>query len=520
MGPGRTAGPGAGGGQRGGRGGLWPGRVLAGAHLLGLLLGTEASDWQFDLGAGGKATCARFGGSASSGNYCNVKCWGDRFMYDNPHRTDYHQSASKKKWNWYGTTYIGGGSGQMGSNLPLVPGACGSGSGGGNPTYGGIDVGDEHGCLTTWETTMVNNNGWSEVEGWSLYCFGDRRQYHGQSFDPPDYSHHVVEKRSSYGFENFSIYGTVSCAVKTSGGVQCWGKNVNTGDHRYGPGTGYRNQNVDFAGTSGRNATFVNVGFLMTSVIFDDGSMKVIGKCHNHGCGYGDHTNRGSSDATLGDNLPFITFDGTAALSAASNHYGIYVRLANGTMWCHGHWPAYANTGIVDWGDGITTEDIQCGSMHCVALLSNGGIKCWGAVNSPNNYGQCGYGDEVRRRASDNMPYVDLGDWTYEVQKVAVGTAHTCVLTTANTIKCFGYATSPPELFPSFARDTPLCVFPCPCPRLPFLPSVPPKVFLLTDPHHPSPSRHLLISQRPQTMEMRQFERQRATRVRGHHEQG
>ena len=273
-----------------------------------------------------------------------------------------------------------------------------------------------------------------------------------------DDKHHVAELRNSVltSYPSFSVYSTVTCAVKEDGGVRCWGYRDSTDGNMYGPGSGYKNQDVDFTGTSGRNVTSVHVGQTNMAAIFYDGSMKVIGKGSSNGCGYGDNGWRGGNKNTLGDNLPFITFGETTALSAASHYYAVYANLANGTMWCRGgSYQAYSCGGgsptIIDWGTGIVTEDIQCGAHQCCALLSTQGVKCWGK----NSNGILGYGDTNNRAASADLPYVDLGDWTNEVQKLAVGKAHTCILTTANTIKCWGCAHTIPASRPRPSRRSP-----------------------------------------------------------------
>ena len=438
---------------------------VAGTLLLLLLLPGRfagATDWKWDLAAGSQANCVRFPGSASHANRCNIKCWGRRFAYADPHRTfnNAYNGVRDEQWDGSGRwgqdqDRIGDEADEMGSNLPLIPGDCGHGSNGGTPTYGDLHIGDEHGCLA------VQTSGWAGsdlgvVTYMGLYCFGDMRNLQGDELYGDD-DHHVAERRNtpSTSYTSFSVFSTVTCAVKGDGGVRCWGYRGGGEGNRYGPGSGYKNQDVDFVGTSGRNVTSIHVGIKNTAAIFDDGSMKVIGKGNANGCGYGDNTWRGGGSSTLGDNLPFITFGETTALSAATHYYGVYANLANGKLWCSGGYSEYSCGGssptIVDWGEGVVTEDVQCGARQCCALLSTKGAKCWG--HNPD--GVLGYGDTASRALSANLPYVDLGDWTYEVQKLAVGKEHTCILKTGNTIKCWGCALTPPLSRPCPGRSSP-----------------------------------------------------------------
>lgn len=58
---------------------------------------------------------------------------------------------------------IGDAANEMGSNLPLIPGACGTGSGGGTPTYGEMHIGEEHGCLAVeaQSSTRLDTGDWT-----------------------------------------------------------------------------------------------------------------------------------------------------------------------------------------------------------------------------------------------------------------------------------------------------------------------------------------------------------------------
>ena len=166
-----------------------------------------------------------------------------------------------------------------------------------------------------------------------------------------------------------------TCAV-VSGGVKCWG------DNHYGQiGDGtlaQRNTPVDVIGL-GAAATAVAAGFIHTCAITSGGGLRCWG------------------------------FNGSGALGDGST--------ANRTM----------PVDVVGLGSGVVA--VAAGFGHTCAIKAGGGVKCWGA----NNYGQLG-DDSTTNRTTP----VDVAGLGAGAIAIAAGYSHTCALTAAGNVLCWG----------------------------------------------------------------------------------
>jgi alpha-tubulin suppressor-like RCC1 family protein len=84
---------------------------------------------------------------------------------------------------------------------------------------------------------------------------------------------------------------------------------------------------------------------------------------------------------------------------------------------------------------GATALHLSAGAYHTCALLSTGGIRCWGA----NGNGQLGYG-HTNHIGDNELPTAmnEVGGFT-NVLQVAAGGNHTCALLSTGGIRCWGY---------------------------------------------------------------------------------
>ena len=77
-----------------------------------------------------------------------------------------------------------------------------------------------------------------------------------------------------------------------------------------------------------------------------------------------------------------------------------------------------------------TAQAIAAGGSHTCAVTSSGGVKCWGF----NGLGELGDGTTTNRLTPVDVSGLDR----VVVKSVVAGGGHTCVLTTAGDVKCWG----------------------------------------------------------------------------------
>jgi len=222
-----------------------------------------------------------------------------------------------------------------------------------------------------------------------------------------------------------------TCAV-VGGGGKCWGDNLNgqLGDGTQTP----RLTPVDVGGLSGAVAITASVGNDHTCALTSGGGLKCWG---NNGNGQlGDNS---TSRRLLPVDVNGLT-SGAAEVKAGEFH--TCARTATGGVKC---WGLNGNGQV---GDGTQSERhtavdatgltsgvaaIVTGTTHSCALTIAGAVKCWGL----NANGQLGDGTPTQRLTAVAVSGLSSG-----VAALTAGTAHTCALTTAGGVKCWGLNTN------------------------------------------------------------------------------
>jgi alpha-tubulin suppressor-like RCC1 family protein len=86
----------------------------------------------------------------------------------------------------------------------------------------------------------------------------------------------------------------------------------------------------------------------------------------------------------------------------------------------------------VNLGGGAKATELDSGTLHTCALLTDGSVKCWGY----NALGQLGIGSTAQQNAPGAA--VNLGGEA-KATELAGGELHTCALLTGGSVKCWGY---------------------------------------------------------------------------------
>ena len=263
----------------------------------------------------------------------------------------------------------------------------------------------------------------------AVKCWGDNGW--GQIGNNSTIDSHIPVDVSglSSGVVAISAGGDHSCAILTTGGtVKCWGYNLwgqlgnNSTNDSHVP--------VDVTGLSSGVAA-ISAGYVHTCAVLTTGAVNCWG--YNGGGQLGDGTyiqrNTPVDVRGLTSSVTALAVGGyhTCALTSAggvkcwgNNEFG---QLGVGTQ--VNHWAPVDVSGLTSGVIALTAGDYQT-----CALTSAGGVKCWGW----NTHGELGDGTY-----NDRLIPVDVSGLTYGVTALAAGVYHTCALTSVGGIKCWGW---------------------------------------------------------------------------------
>ena len=260
-------------------------------------------------------------------------------------------------------------------------------------------------------------------------------------------SNHVVTSSLSLGSNH-------SCAVASTGGVKCWGYGTygQLGNNASGAFS-ERTTPVDVHTSSSSSTALSGVsaialGSQSSCALTTAGGVKCWG-ANNYGqLGDGTQSNRSTPLDVRTSSSSSTALSGVTAIDIGGFHSCAVT--ATGGVKCWG-WSGDGQLG--DGSSGDTTKStspvdvhtsstsntplsgvkaIALGYEHSCALTTAGGVKCWG----DNNSGQLGNGSSGS--SADRTTPVDVTGLSSGVSAIALGANHSCALTTTGGVKCWG----------------------------------------------------------------------------------
>jgi alpha-tubulin suppressor-like RCC1 family protein len=227
-------------------------------------------------------------------------------------------------------------------------------------------------------------------------------------------------------FTALAVGATHTCGLTSTGGMKCWGSNAMGG---LGDGTTEdRLSPVEVTGLS-TGVTSIAAG-LDFSCAVKGGGVQCWGANETGQLGTGSY-----ESAAVPAAVPGLESDVTAVAAGVLH---ACAQKTDGEIWCWGENTAGA------LGDGTNQNsptpvkvinlegDIQSvvvGGSHTCVLTKAGGVKCWGG----NSAGQLGDGTTTDRNAP-----VDVAGLSIGVAAIAAGGGHTCAVLTTGAVKCWG----------------------------------------------------------------------------------
>jgi alpha-tubulin suppressor-like RCC1 family protein len=207
-----------------------------------------------------------------------------------------------------------------------------------------------------------------------------------------------------------------TCALTTSGAVKCWGSGYlgnNTTTNSAVP--------VDVVGLSS-GVSAISTGVYYTCALTTSGGVKCWGDNY-----YGELGNNTTTNSTVPVDVVGLS-SGVSAISAGDG-YTCAVTTSGGVK-C---WGADTDTSslvpvdVVGLSSGVSA--IATGWSHICALMTSGGVKCWG-----DNYD----GELGNNTTTDSAVPVDVVGLSSGVSAIAAGAYYTCAVTTSGGVKCWG----------------------------------------------------------------------------------
>ncbi len=248
------------------------------------------------------------------------------------------------------------------------------------------------------------------------------------------------------GVVSIAASGEHTCALLSAGNVKCWGENLPS---RLGDNTVTQSSlPVDVLAGPGPGPTFPSLGSV-SAITAGSGSGHTCGIVGSGGSasvscwGSDDYGQLGVNMPLLGVSriaLPVVSLGGAvSAIALGAAHTCAIINSGNGVQcWGNNSFGGQLGDNTLDdrrtpvnvVGLTSTISAVTAGTAHTCALTASGGAKCWGN----NNSGQLGDNTMTQR-----LTPVDVSGLTSGLSGIAAGSDHTCAVTAASGVKCWGF---------------------------------------------------------------------------------
>jgi alpha-tubulin suppressor-like RCC1 family protein len=216
-----------------------------------------------------------------------------------------------------------------------------------------------------------------------------------------------------------------TCALTSAGGIRCWGMNASG---ELGAGTLFRSSSP-LRVTRLAGAVGISAGGGHTCARTGAGAVSCWGANYARQLGNQSRLDSSTPVSVFGLSSP------AASIAAGDRHTCVVTKVAEVACWGANDGGQLGDGSRRDRGRAQTvralaghTVRVTAGESHTCALSSERNVQCWGE----NGSGQLGNGTFVRHRTPSAV--VDLA----EVTDVSAGGRHTCAVATAGVVECWG----------------------------------------------------------------------------------
>ena len=231
-----------------------------------------------------------------------------------------------------------------------------------------------------------------------------------------------------------------TCAILDDQSVKCWGRNTD-GELGVGSKTNQNSPTTINSLGSGRHAISLALGQGFTCALLDDGSIKCWGSDDDGRRGDGGGSGGSVTTSPPSTTISLPAGRTATQISAGEAHACALLDDGSVVCWGRNTEGELGDgtttqrnspTATSSFGTGHKAVFVSVGYSHTCALLDDGGVRCWGS----NNNGQLGDGT-TNDKSSPPSSDINLGSGI-TATGISSGGGHTCAMLSTGGMKCWG----------------------------------------------------------------------------------